>query len=87
MPHLLAQRGVEVEIIVVDDRSTDGTGEILRRLSLEDADIAVHESEYQHLRGELQVAHDASQLPELPGEKTRAALNDLLGRVRLESVV
>ena len=33
---LLAQRGVEVEVIVVDDRSTDGTGEILRRLSQED---------------------------------------------------
>jgi uncharacterized protein len=49
---------------------------------LENADIAFHESEYQRLRGELQAAHDASQLPELPSEETRAALNDLLVRVR-----
>ena len=52
---------------------------------LEDADITFHESEYQRLRGELQAAHDASQLPELPDEATRAALNDLLARLRLKS--
>jgi predicted nucleotidyltransferase len=51
---------------------------------LEDADIAFHESEYQRLRVELQAAHEGSQLPELPGEETRAALNDLLVRVRLK---
>lgn len=49
---------------------------------LEDADMAFHESEYQRLRVELQSAHDASQLRELPSEETRAALNDLLVRVR-----
>ena len=51
---------------------------------LEDADIAFHESEYQRLRSELQAAHDASTLPELPSDETRAALNDLLVRVRLK---
>ena len=50
---------------------------------LEDADIAFHESEYQRLRGVLQTAHESSRLPELPDEKTRSALNDLLVRVRL----
>src|SRR5690349_10411287 len=51
---------------------------------LEDADIALHESEYQRLRGELQAAHDASSLPELPSDETRKALNDLLVRVRMK---
>jgi uncharacterized protein len=47
-----------------------------------DDEVAFHESEYQRLRAELQFAHDASRLPELPSEETRAALNDLLVRVR-----
>src|SRR5438876_4106297 len=51
--------------------------------SLADADIAFHESEYQRLRGQLQAAHKSSRLPDLPSEETRAALNDLLIRIRL----
>jgi glycosyltransferase involved in cell wall biosynthesis len=38
---LLAQRGVVVEIIVVDDRSSDGTNEILMGLAKEDARVRV----------------------------------------------
>jgi len=41
MRRLLAQRGVEAEFIVVDDRSTDRTSEILRRLAQEDARVQV----------------------------------------------
>jgi predicted nucleotidyltransferase len=51
--------------------------------ALEDADLTFHQQEYERLRAALQVAHDASQLPELPAEKTRNALNDLLIRIRL----
>ena len=38
---LLAQAGVTLDVIVVDDRSTDGTGEILRRLATEDGRVRV----------------------------------------------
>jgi hypothetical protein len=41
------------------------------------------ESENQRLRRELQATHDASQSPEMPSDKTRAALNELLVRVRM----
>jgi hypothetical protein len=51
--------------------------------TLSDADIAFHEAEYLRLRGELQTAHEGSRLIEAPTDETRAALNDLLVRVRL----
>jgi predicted nucleotidyltransferase len=54
--------------------------------TLNDADIAFHQSEYDRLRAELQSAHEASELIELPSESTRAALNDLLVRVRLKGL-
>src|SRR5690349_12412062 len=42
--------------------------------TLTDADIAFHEKEYERLRGQLQSAHDQTRLPDLPDEKSRAAL-------------
>jgi cellulose synthase/poly-beta-1,6-N-acetylglucosamine synthase-like glycosyltransferase len=39
--HLLAQQGVEMEVIVVDDRSTDRTPDILKRLAVSDARVRV----------------------------------------------
>jgi predicted nucleotidyltransferase len=51
--------------------------------TLNDADLVFHETEYQRLRGELQAAHEASRLIETPADNTRAALDNLLTRVRL----
>src|SRR5689334_11083837 len=39
--HLLAQEGVDIEVIVVDDRSQDRTAEILRRMAGEDSRVQV----------------------------------------------
>jgi predicted nucleotidyltransferase len=53
---------------------------------LPESEVAFHETEYQRLRAELQAAHEASTLPELPSEETRKALNDLLVRIRLKGM-
>ena len=54
--------------------------------TLEDADLSFHQTEYERLRIELQAAHDVSSLREMPDETTRAALNDLLVRVRTRQI-
>jgi hypothetical protein len=51
--------------------------------TLDDADMGFHESEYQRRCGELQTAHETSQLPDLPSDGTRAALNNLPVKIRL----
>src|SRR5262249_47231683 len=51
--------------------------------TLDDADVAFHQREYERLRGNLQEAHNTSPLGEMPSEETRKALNDLLVRVRM----
>jgi predicted nucleotidyltransferase len=50
--------------------------------ALDDADLEFHRGEYLRLRGMLEQAQEASNLPEAPS--ARAALNDLLLRLRLE---
>ncbi len=49
--------------------------------TLPDADLTFHESEYERLRGQLQLAFEATQLPETPS--AQPALNNLLLRLRL----
>lgn len=53
--------------------------------ALNEADIEFHQLEYKRLRTELETASEASTLPEEPLTAVRAALNDLLIRVRLGS--
>jgi len=92
--HLMRTGEVEANLVKLNDdfRLPYIADLVSRKLAgpekskLEDADIGFHESEYQRLRGELQLAHDASQLPELPSDETQAALNDLLILVRLDSL-
>jgi predicted nucleotidyltransferase len=91
--HLMRTGRVEANLVTLNHefRLPYVTELVARKLAgpeksrLEDADVAVHESEYQRLRNELQNAHDSSRLPELPDDATRARLNELLVRVRLKS--
>ena len=65
-----------------------GVGLMPRKLAgpekstFENADIALHETRHPRQRDELHSRSRHSWSPELPGEETRAALNDLLVRVR-----
>lgn len=51
--------------------------------TLDDASLTFHQGEFERLRAELQSAHEASTLREAPEDTTRAAINDLLIRIRL----
>lgn len=61
-------------------RKTNAT----ERAVIGDVDLAFHEGEYARLRGELQTAHEQSQLPEKA--ISRDLLNDLLVRIRVAAV-
>ncbi len=84
---------VEANLVTLNDtfRLTFLADLIARKLAgpeqstLEDADLVFHQDEFERLRVELQAAHDASTLRELPEEASRAALNDLLVRMRLRT--
>jgi len=50
---------------------------------LDDADLPFYQGEFDRLRAELETASANSQLREIPTQETKAALNDLLVRLRL----
>lgn len=88
--HLMRTGEVEANLVTLneDHKLPYITDLVARKLAgpekskLEDADIKFHEMEYQRLRSVLQTSHESSRLPELPEDRTREALNDLLVRVR-----
>ena len=87
--HLMRTGEVEANLVTLNESfRLPYIAELIERKTkgektvLDEADVAFHESEYQRLRGVLQAAHEASSLPELPSEQTRAALDNLLVRVR-----
>jgi predicted nucleotidyltransferase len=91
--HLMRTGGVNANLVELNEEARlpyipdliarKQSGENTR---LEDADVAFHPGEYERLRGELQSAHDASRLPELPSDETRTMLNALLVRLRVKGV-
>jgi hypothetical protein len=89
--HLLRTGRLEANLVVLnEDFQLPFIPELIaRKLGgpeqsvLPDADMAFHEAQYERLRTQLQEAHDASSLPELPSDATRAALDALLIRTRL----
>jgi uncharacterized protein len=88
--HLMQTGEIESNLIKLNEsfRLTYITDLVMQKLSgpetstLADADVDFFETEYHRLRGKLQAAHETSRLPDLPSAKTRAALNDLLLRIR-----
>jgi len=92
--HLMRTGLIEANLVTLnDDARLPYLPELIARKlggpeqsTLDDADLAFHETEYLRLRAELQAAHDTSQLPETPGEATRAGLDDLLVRLRLRGL-
>jgi uncharacterized protein len=79
----LASLNREARLAHVDDliaRKLEGP----ERSALDDADAAFHRREYERLRADLEAAHRASTLPDIPA--ARPALNDLLIRLRMRTV-
>ncbi len=87
--HLMRAGEIQANLVVLNDtfklphipdlieRKITGT----EKGTLDQADLAFHEREYERLRVELEQAFEESRLPENPSGT--AALNDLLVRIRL----
>ncbi len=92
--HLMRTGEIEANLLILNEaaRLSFIPDLVARKLAgpeestLDDADVAFHEAQYQKLRAELQSVFEGSLLPEMPSEETRQALNDLLVRVRMNGL-
>lgn len=90
--HLMRTGEIEANVVRLNESAKLPFIDDLVRLKLEgpekgqltDADLTLHESQYQRLVVKLEESYNRSSLPEVPS--SRAALNDLLIRVRLSSI-
>lgn len=90
--HLMKTGQVEANLVRLNDfaRLPHVNELVARKLAgaeqsaLADADMVFHSREYEQLQAELEAAHAASTLPEVP--TARPALNDLQIRLRLQTV-
>jgi predicted nucleotidyltransferase len=89
--HLMRTGEVEANLLRLNETAKlSYIGELVeRKLSgpekgrLAQADLALHQAEYERLRTELERAYQGSHLPESPSAAN--ALNDLLVRIRLKA--
>lgn len=88
--HLMRTGEIEANLVKLNERyPLEYVPELIARKlagpekgTLDDADCAFYEREYNRLRGELELAHEQSTLPERPGSGD--ALDDLLYCIRMK---
>ena len=82
---VLAQDGVDVDVIIVDDASTDGSLEVARRLAATDDRIALveHEVHQRHIR--TAVGRDYADVPPTHGVFRGKTSSELYVAVHVEA--
>lgn len=88
--HLMRTGRVEANLAVLNEdfRIPLVAGLIQQKLTgpeqgeVADTGVREHLQEMERLKSMLQAAMESSRLPDVPGDETRAALNDLLVRIR-----
>ena len=76
--------GLEIDLVTHDARKFFSLMLKKNGYVLEQADLELHQREYERLRSELEQAHQESKLPEAPGGA--GALHDLLVKIRLGKI-
>ena len=92
--HLMRTAAIEANLVALNDESKlPFIDDLIARKrggaemeTLSGTDLAFHETEVARLRTSLEAALETSTLREVPSQETKAALSDLLVRLRLESV-